>query len=103
MTHSSICSGTSFRCRSNPSCSKCANSARLWNRTRAKALRTETGRAASLQLDFVLLLQLCDHPEILERRCIAFHFPAAGQLSQQAAHDLAAACFRECVGKADVI
>ena len=41
-THSSICSGTSFRCRSKASWSKCANGARLPSRLHSNALAIES-------------------------------------------------------------
>src|SRR5688572_30043171 len=52
---------------------------------------------------FVLLLELGEDAEVFQRRHVALHLAAAGELFQQAAHDFAAAGFGEGFGEPDLV
>src|ERR1700721_2297723 len=53
--------------------------------------------------DFILFLQLSDHPKIFQRRGIPFYFPPTRYLPQQAAHDFSASRLWKSVSKTDIV
>src|SRR5438105_1207159 len=65
--------------------------------------RRDSLSMAGAALPLVFLAQLREHAVILQRRCIAGRLLAAGDVAEQAAHDLAGARFRQSLGEADLV
>src|SRR5262245_13644539 len=60
-------------------------------------------RPSSARFPLLFLAQSGEDAVILQRRCVLYCLLAAGDVAEQAAHDLAGARLRQGVGEADLV